>query len=44
MRFIEINALPNEAHNSQTINGTIPIPELEPAPEPEPTADEVLKS
>lgn len=45
MKIIEITALSNGAHNNQTTNGTIPVPELEPAlPEPEPTADEVLKS
>ena len=44
MKMIEIATLENGAHNNQTINGTIPIPELEPAPELEPTADEVLKS
>lgn len=27
MRIIEINALDNGAHNNQTINGVIPVPE-----------------
>lgn len=26
MKIIEINALPNGAHNNQTINGVIPVP------------------